>query len=93
MARYTYEMAHIKAEQLFKHLCDAEEYYINSLEKIMLREHFQNGYLKPSANLSSISKLELSIAFKRLQNAFIDYTIMKHLERTLKENGSCKNVK
>lgn len=86
MARYTFEMAHLKAEQLRRVLNDAEDDYLFTLEKVLRREHFKDGCLNKNANLGNMSKLDLSVAFKRLQKAFIDYTIMCTLAHKLHED-------
>lgn len=85
MARYTFETAHIKAEYLKRELEVAEDNYIYALEKVLLREHFKNGKLNPSAYLSGMSKLELSASFKVFQDTFIKYIIMKNLAHELCE--------
>ena len=92
MAKYTFEMAHLKAEQLRRELNTAEDDYIFAIEKILKREHFKDGKLNPTPYMSGMSKLELSVSFKKLQDAFINYVIMNELAHKL-EKDHILNVK
>lgn len=87
MAKHTFTTAYVELEKRRQELNDAENDYIYITEKILKRDLFDDkGHLIKHASMSSISKLELSIAYNKLQKCFVKYIGISQLTEKLRKD-------
>lgn len=88
MAKYTVTTCYLKLSRLHDELEEAKQFYSDKVVSSLERDYFKNGAYNRKAPMSSLSKLEIGIALKKVIKIYGEYRSMNILYKKLKEERS-----